>query len=86
MGKDPVVDDAVWATCAICLDAIWLPRRLACGHCYHWCCLQQWLAPPQQSRDGAATCPMCRAVITERPARWHGVLAAVTRAGHWLSS
>ncbi|KAJ9064377.1 hypothetical protein DSO57_1031379 [Entomophthora muscae] len=47
----PNIDDFL---CPICLDIVWKPTRLDCGHVFcHWCCLQAQLRANTH-------CPVCR--------------------------
>lgn len=41
--------------CPICLDIVWKPMRLGCGHVFcHWCCVRSQLMAKTH-------CPVCRA-------------------------
>lgn len=67
--KRPKLRRASLAACAMCLEEMWLPRILACGHAFHAGCLRAW-----QSYGG--TCPLCRAPVEERGWRCESVVEA----------
>merc|ERR1719265_2194585 len=47
-------------TCCVCLEELPSPdcegeiRKLSCGHCFHRCCVDEWL-------QRCPTCPLCKA-------------------------
>lgn len=55
------------AECAICLEPICWPHRLACGHAFHASCLQKW-GTLQEAMRRPGSCPMCRAPL--HPPAW----------------
>jgi len=60
------VNDDGWEeelACSICLEFLWEPVKLGCGHCFCRCCL---LRTTQLSPDGGR-CPNCRSKITINP-------------------
>ena len=57
--------------CAICLESICWPHRLACGHAFHATCLQKW-GTLQDAMRRPGSCPMCRAPL--HPPPWRTLL------------
>ena len=77
LGISVEVDDEAWEeelTCSICLEFLWEPVKLDCGHHFCRCCL--WRTQ-QLSPDGHR-CPNCRAniVIDARTAKSDDALQA----------
>ena len=54
--------------CPICQDPItFRVRKLKCGHCFHYGCVDGWFAI-------APTCPICRVDCNQQNTRWLNAL------------
>ncbi|CAD6448069.1 e42ec272-cb4d-4d27-a3f5-e91593fcb98f [Sclerotinia trifoliorum] len=62
--KEDLMSMRKYLTCSICVQLLYEPWILQCGHTYCYNCLCQWFIPNRRKK----TCPECRAPVKQIPA------------------